>query len=59
MAKVRITQVKGLVHTLPEHKANMAALGLRGIGKTVEHEMTPSLAGKIARVRHLIKVEEI
>jgi large subunit ribosomal protein L30 len=37
----------------------MQALGLRGIGKTVEHVLSPSIAGMIARVRHLIKVEEI
>ncbi|MBO5017197.1 MAG: 50S ribosomal protein L30 [Fibrobacteraceae bacterium] len=59
MKKVRITQIKGTVRTLPEHRANMQALGLRGIGKTVEHVLSPSIAGMIARVRHLIKVEEI
>ncbi|MFA6622752.1 MAG: 50S ribosomal protein L30 [Fibrobacteraceae bacterium] len=59
MKKVRITQIKGFCHVLPEHRANMAALGLRGVNKCVEHELTPSIQGMINRVRHMIKVEEI
>jgi large subunit ribosomal protein L30 len=59
MKKVRITQMKGTVRVLPEHRANLAALGLRGIRKTKEHVLTPAIQGMINRVRHLIKVEEI
>lgn len=59
MKKVRITQVKGLIHTLPKHKANIASLGLHGIGTSNELTLTPSIAGIINVVRHLIKVEEI
>jgi large subunit ribosomal protein L30 len=40
MKKVRITQMKGTVRVLPEHRANLAALGLRGIRKTKEHVLT-------------------
>ena len=59
MKKVRITQMKGTVRVLPEHRANLAALGLRGIRNTKEHVLTPAIQGMINRVRHLIKVEEI
>ncbi|HOG68929.1 MAG TPA: 50S ribosomal protein L30 [Fibrobacteraceae bacterium] len=59
MKKVRITQMKGTIRVLPEHRANLAALGLRGIRKTKEHVLTPAIQGMINRVRHLIKVEEI
>jgi large subunit ribosomal protein L30 len=57
--KVRITQLKGIVRTLPEQRANLEALGLRGIGKSKEHVLTPSIQGMINRVSHLVKVEEV
>jgi large subunit ribosomal protein L30 len=36
----------------------MRALGLRRIGRSVEHEESPQLAGMLKKVRHLVKVEE-
>ncbi|HSQ42101.1 MAG TPA: 50S ribosomal protein L30 [Fibrobacteraceae bacterium] len=57
--KIRITQVKGTVRTLPEHRANIAALGLHGIGTVTEKKLSPAIAGMLRRVRHLVKVEEI
>ena len=59
MKKVRITQVKGLIHSLPKHRANIAALGLHGIGTSNELTLTPSIQGIINVVRHMVKVEEI
>jgi len=57
--KVRITQIHGLVRTLPMHRANIAALGLHGIGTTTEKNLNPAIEGMIRRVNHLIKIEEI
>ncbi|MBO4830364.1 MULTISPECIES: 50S ribosomal protein L30 [Fibrobacter] len=59
MKKVRITLIKGIVRRLPVHRANVAALGLRKIGQTVEHNLTPSIAGMINAVKDMVKVEEI
>lgn len=59
MAKVRITQLKGIVRTLPNQRANLEALGLRGISQSVEHELTPQIKGILRRVAHMVKVEEI
>lgn len=36
----------------------MVALGLRGIGKVVEHEDTPNILGMIEKVKHLVSTEE-
>ena len=47
MKKVRITLIKGTVRRLPMHRANVAALGLRKIGQSVEHVLTPSIQGMI------------
>ena len=59
MKKVRITLIKGIVRRLPVHRANVAALGLRKIGQTVEHNLTPSIQGMINAVKAMVKVEEI
>ena len=59
MKKVRSTLIKGIVRRLPVHRANVAALGLRKIGQTVEHNLTPSIQGMINAVKDMVKVEEI
>ena len=59
MKKVRFTLIKGIVRRLPVHRANVAALGLRKIGQTVEHNLTPSIQGMINAVKDMVKVEEI
>ena len=59
MARVRVTQVRGLVRTKPVHKGTMRALGLRRIGAQVEHEDSPQLRGMLRRVAALVTVEEV
>ncbi len=58
MSKVRITQVKSKIGQSERHRGTLRALGLRKIGRSVEHEETPVLAGMLRKVRHLVKVEE-
>jgi large subunit ribosomal protein L30 len=57
MAKVRITQVRSQIGETQKHKGTLRALGLGKIGKTVEHDDGPVLAGMLRKVRHLVKVE--
>jgi large subunit ribosomal protein L30 len=59
MATLRITQVRGVIRTRPEHRGTMRALGLRRINQSVEHEDSPVLQGMIRKVANLIKVEEV
>ncbi len=58
MAKVKITLVKSLIGRKKDHIATVESLGLRKIGKTVEHEETPQIRGMINKVSYLLKVEE-
>ncbi|HAK42288.1 MAG TPA: 50S ribosomal protein L30 [Clostridium sp.] len=58
MAKVKITLVKSLIGRKKDRIATVEALGLRKIGKTVEHEETPQIRGMINKVSYLLKVEE-
>ena len=57
MAKVTVTQVKSQIGQSERHRGTLRALGLGKIGRSVEHEESPVLAGMLRRVRHLVKVE--
>ena len=59
MAKVKITLIKSLIGRKKEHIATVNALGLRKIGKNVEHEETPQIRGMINKVIYLVKVEQV
>lgn len=58
MAKLRVTQVRSAIGTKPKHRGTLRALGLRGIGQSNLLEDRPETRGMIARVPHLVKVEE-
>jgi large subunit ribosomal protein L30 len=56
--KIRITQVRSQIGQTARHRGTLRALGLGKIGRTVEHEDGPVLAGMLRKVRHLVKIEE-
>jgi large subunit ribosomal protein L30 len=58
-ATLRVTQVRSAIGTKPKHRATLRALGLRGIGKVNDLPDRPEIRGMVARVPHLITVEEI
>jgi large subunit ribosomal protein L30 len=57
MAKVKVTQVRSGIGQTERHRGTLRALGLGKIGKSVEHDEGPVLAGMLRKVRHLVKVE--
>ena len=59
MAKIKVTLVKSLIGRKKDHIATANALGLKKIGKTVGHELTPQIKGMIDKVNYLLKVEEV
>lgn len=59
MSKIKITQVKSVIDRSIRQKRTMIALGLRKVNQTVEVEATPQILGMVAKVNHLIKVENI
>jgi len=59
MKKVVITKIRSTINRPKDQKRTMEALGLRKIGQSREHVLTPQLEGMIRKVKHLIKVEEI
>jgi large subunit ribosomal protein L30 len=42
----------------PKTRATVDGLGLRKINQTVEQVDSPSLRGMLAKVRHLVEIEE-
>jgi large subunit ribosomal protein L30 len=56
---LKVTQVKSYIGTKPKHRGTLRALGLRGIGQTNTLPDRPEIRGMIARVPHLVTVEEI
>ncbi|TNF37202.1 MAG: 50S ribosomal protein L30 [Bacteroidetes bacterium] len=59
MAKVRITQIKSKIGQPESQKKILAALGLRKMHQTVEHEDSPNIMGMVSKLKHLVKVEKL
>ena len=59
MGALLVTQVRSGIGTKPKHRGTLRALGLGRIGKTNTLPDRPEIRGMIARVPHLIEVEEV
>lgn len=59
MAKVRVTLVKSTISSTPYQKKVVEAMGLRKIRQSVELEDNPAVRGVVAKVPHLLKLEEL
>lgn len=59
MATLRITQIRSSIGTKPKQRGTLRALGLRRISHTVEHPDKPEVRGMLARVTHLVRVDEV
>jgi large subunit ribosomal protein L30 len=58
MSTVRLTQRKSRNGSNKQQLATLRSLGLRRIGQSVEVNDTPQIRGMIAKVAHLVEVEE-
>ena len=60
MAKMlKITLTKSTIGAIPKHKKVVKGLGLRKLHHSVELADTPQTRGAIAKVTHLVTVEEL
>jgi large subunit ribosomal protein L30 len=59
MAKIKITQIKSKIGMPERQKRILAALGIRKMHQTVEHEANPQIMGMVTKIQHLVKVENI
>ena len=56
---LRITQIRSTIGCKPKQRGTIRALGLRRIDHTVEQPDRPEIRGMLARVPHLVRVEEV
>jgi large subunit ribosomal protein L30 len=57
-ATLRVTQVKSSISQIARNRATLKALGLRGIGSSVEVPANDATRGMVRQVRFLVTVEE-
>ena len=59
MDKLRITQLRSSIGTKPAQRATLKALGLNKIRQHVVKDDSPQIRGMIAKIIHLVSVEEM
>lgn len=59
MPKLRVTQMRSAVGRPQRQKDTVRALGLKRLRHSVTHDDRPEIRGMIARVAHLVNVEEV
>lgn len=58
MGDLNVTQVRSVIGAKPKNRGTMRALGLRRINHTVTLPDRPEIRGMLARVAHLVRVED-
>jgi len=58
VSDLHITQVRSAIGSKKDQRATLRALGLRRIRHQVTKPDTPVVRGMVAKVRHLVTVEE-
>jgi large subunit ribosomal protein L30 len=56
---IRVTLVRSAIGFSKRQKETVRALGFRRLHQTVEHADSPAMRGMIAKVIHLVEVEEV
>ena len=57
--KVKITLVNSTIGRTKRQAETVKSLGLKKLGSSAVQSQTPDILGKIKKVAHLVKVEEI
>ena len=59
MARLKVTQNKGLIGLKKNQRDTLRSLGLKRINDVVIKEDRPEFRGMVHTVRHLVTVEEV
>jgi len=59
MTQLKVTQVRSVIHRPKDQKATIRRLGLHRIRDSVIKDDRPEIRGMIAKVNHLVSVEEV
>ena len=58
MTKLKVTQVRSVIHRPKDQKQTVRRLGLHRIRHSVIKDDRPEIRGMISKVQHLVRVEE-
>jgi large subunit ribosomal protein L30 len=58
MSDLKVTQVRSAIGSKPKQRGTLRALGLGRIGKSNTLPDRPEIRGMLARVPHLVSIEE-
>jgi len=58
MATIKVKQVRSRINCPEVQKRTLDALGLKKLGRVVEHEANPAILGMVRKVKHLVEVIE-
>jgi large subunit ribosomal protein L30 len=59
MTRLKVTQVRSVIHRPKDQKDTVRRLGLHRIRDSVMKDDRPEIRGMIAKVGHLVSVEEV
>jgi large subunit ribosomal protein L30 len=59
MAQLKVTQVRSVIDRPKDQKDTIRRLGLHRMHDSVVKDDRPEIRGMIAKVRHLVTVEEV
>lgn len=59
MTMLKVTQVRSVIHRPKDQKQTVRRLGLHRIRDSVIKDDRPEIRGMIAKVQHLVRVEEV
>lgn len=59
MTRLRVTQIRSVIDHPKDQKDTVRRLGLHRMGDSVVKDDRPEIRGMIAKVHHLVKVEEV
>jgi len=59
VTSLKVTQIRSVIDRPQDQKDTVRRLGLRRIRHTVSKEDRPDIRGMLAKVRHLVSVEEV
>ncbi len=57
--KLKVTQVRSVIDRPKDQKQTVRRLGLHRINDSILKEDRPEIRGMIAKVQHLVRVEEV
>lgn len=55
---IKVTQIGSPIRREKSQRATLVGLGLNKMNRTRELEDTPAIRGMVAKVRHMVRVEE-